>query len=59
MEMAKDKSCALNRIKLTEVQIRYWDPEIEPSRYSFVDYAIKEGYSIFFYDRLGVGKSQK
>ncbi|TVY75796.1 hypothetical protein LSUE1_G003867 [Lachnellula suecica] len=35
----------------------YWDPNIEPQSYSFVDWAIGQGYSVFFYDRLGVGKS--
>ncbi|KAI9695059.1 MAG: hypothetical protein M1820_008952 [Bogoriella megaspora] len=32
----------------------YWDPPIQPEKYSFVDYAIERGYSIFFYDRLGM-----
>ncbi|KAE9375040.1 alpha/beta-hydrolase [Stipitochalara longipes BDJ] len=36
---------------------RYWDPSISPEKYSFVDWAITKGYSVFFYDRLGVGKS--
>jgi len=36
----------------------YWDPEIEPEDYSFVDFALAKGYSVFFYDRLGVGHSQ-
>ncbi|KAH8803052.1 Alpha/Beta hydrolase protein [Xylogone sp. PMI_703] len=35
----------------------YWDPEFEPEKYSFVDYAVERGYSVFFYDRLGVSKS--
>lgn len=35
----------------------YWDPEFEPENYSFVDYAIARGYSVFYYDRLGLGKS--
>ena len=37
----------------------YWDSDYQPERYSFVDAAIAEGYSVFYYDRLGVGKSQK
>lgn len=37
----------------------YWDLPIESEKYSFVDAAVKEGYSVFFYDRLGVGESQK
>ncbi|KAE8447325.1 hypothetical protein EG329_010883 [Mollisiaceae sp. DMI_Dod_QoI] len=35
----------------------YWDPEIQPEKYSFVDYAISKGYSVFFYDRLGISDS--
>ncbi|KAE8446761.1 hypothetical protein EG329_011666 [Mollisiaceae sp. DMI_Dod_QoI] len=38
---------------------RYWDSGIEAANYSFVDYAISQGYSVFFYDRLGTGKSSK
>jgi hypothetical protein len=39
--------------------LRYWDVEVDPENYSFVDFAISRGYSVFFYDRLGVGKSSK
>lgn len=36
----------------------YWDIQIPGQEgYSFVDYAIAKGYSVFFYDRLGVGES--
>ncbi|KAK0124060.1 hypothetical protein ONS95_009046 [Cadophora gregata] len=35
----------------------YWDPEVSKEKYSFVDWAIARGYSVFYYDRLGVGKS--
>ncbi|KFY84988.1 hypothetical protein V500_08808 [Pseudogymnoascus sp. VKM F-4518 (FW-2643)] len=35
----------------------YWDPTISPEKYSFVDFAVARGYSVFTYDRLGVGKS--
>jgi hypothetical protein len=35
----------------------YWNPEIQPEKYCFVDFAIGKGYSTFFYDRLGVGES--
>lgn len=37
--------------------LSYWDPSINPGKYSFVDFAIAKGYSVFFYDRLGLGKS--
>ncbi|BCS25092.1 alpha/beta hydrolase [Aspergillus puulaauensis] len=37
----------------------YWDCEIQPSQYSYVDAALKAGYSMLTYDRLGVGKSSK
>ncbi|KAF2653300.1 alpha/beta-hydrolase [Lophiostoma macrostomum CBS 122681] len=36
---------------------RYWAPEDED--YSFAKYALDAGYSFFYYDRLGVGKSQR
>ncbi|KFY94557.1 hypothetical protein V500_03154 [Pseudogymnoascus sp. VKM F-4518 (FW-2643)] len=38
---------------------RYWDASFDPEHYSFKDYVISKGYSIFFYDRLGTGSSQK
>ncbi|KAK3687592.1 Alpha/Beta hydrolase protein [Podospora appendiculata] len=37
----------------------YWDPPIDRVKYSFVDYAISQGYSVFFYDRLGTGDSSR
>ncbi|KAK3323878.1 Alpha/Beta hydrolase protein [Cercophora scortea] len=37
----------------------YWDPPIDRQKYSFVDYAISQGYSIFYYDRLGTGDSSR
>ncbi|KAF2464114.1 alpha/beta-hydrolase [Lindgomyces ingoldianus] len=37
---------------------RYWAPSYKPDEYSFVQYALANGYSIFYYDRLGTGKSQ-
>ncbi|SPO00266.1 uncharacterized protein DNG_03111 [Cephalotrichum gorgonifer] len=37
----------------------YWDPEIQPERYSFVRHATARGYSVLYYDRLGVGKSTR
>ncbi|KAK0107250.1 hypothetical protein ONS95_003951 [Cadophora gregata] len=38
---------------------RYWDSGLESANYSFVDFAVAQGYSVFFYDRLGTGKSSK
>jgi pimeloyl-ACP methyl ester carboxylesterase len=38
---------------------RYWDAEIKPDQYSYVNAALAEGYSIFTYDRLGTGASAK
>jgi hypothetical protein len=35
----------------------YWDFQYQPSNYSFVDFAIAQGYSVFFYDRVGAGES--
>ncbi|KAL4998452.1 Alpha/beta hydrolase family-domain-containing protein [Aspergillus recurvatus] len=38
---------------------RYWDAELHPDKYSYVDAALNAGYSILTYDRLGVGHSDK
>ncbi|PMD26058.1 alpha/beta-hydrolase [Hyaloscypha hepaticicola] len=35
----------------------YWDFQYEPSCYSFVDFAVSKGYSVFYYDRVGAGES--
>lgn len=37
----------------------YWNSPYEPDKYNFVQYAVNKGYSVFFYDRVGVGKSTK
>ncbi|KAM3064664.1 hypothetical protein ACMFMF_011841 [Clarireedia jacksonii] len=37
----------------------YWAPTFQPETYSFADYAISLGYSVFYYDRLGTGLSTK
>ncbi|KAL2170679.1 hypothetical protein VTG60DRAFT_4521 [Thermothelomyces hinnuleus] len=37
---------------------RYWDVELKPEEYSYVDAAVKKGYSVLTYDRLGTGQSQ-
>jgi hypothetical protein len=56
--MTERKSYSV-RSRLDAEQLnRYWDPQIQPQNYSFVDFAIGKGYSIFFYDRIGIGKSQ-
>jgi pimeloyl-ACP methyl ester carboxylesterase len=36
---------------------RYWDPELDRENQSYVEAALKAGYSILTYDRLGVGQS--
>ncbi|KAM3066981.1 hypothetical protein ACMFMG_007123 [Clarireedia jacksonii] len=36
---------------------RYWDSQYQPENHSYVEAALKAGYSIFTYDRLGVGQS--
>ncbi|CAK7216736.1 hypothetical protein SCUCBS95973_002907 [Sporothrix curviconia] len=36
---------------------RYWDSKYLPEQHSFVEAALKAGYSILTYDRLGVGQS--
>lgn len=38
---------------------RYWDSKYRPENHSYVDAALKAGYSILTYDRLGVGQSDK
>ncbi|KAH8590038.1 hypothetical protein B0O99DRAFT_664279 [Bisporella sp. PMI_857] len=38
---------------------RYWDSKYQPEKHSYVDAALKAGYSILTYDRLGVGQSDK
>ncbi|KAK4032179.1 hypothetical protein C8A01DRAFT_41389 [Parachaetomium inaequale] len=38
---------------------RYFDVEVKPAEYSYVNAAVKKGYSILTYDRLGTGKSEK
>lgn len=37
----------------------HWNPQYQPEQYNFVQHAIGQGYSIFFYDRLGCGASDK
>ncbi|MCJ1400308.1 hypothetical protein MMC11_003513 [Xylographa trunciseda] len=37
----------------------YWNIGYEPDKYNFAEFAISQGYSIFFYDRLGVGESER
>jgi pimeloyl-ACP methyl ester carboxylesterase len=36
---------------------RYWDSELHRENQSYVEAALKAGYAIFTYDRLGVGRS--
>ncbi|KAK8072846.1 hypothetical protein PG996_006194 [Apiospora saccharicola] len=38
---------------------RYWIPAVNTSEYSFAEYAVSKGYSIFMYDRVGTGKSSR
>ncbi|KAI3324486.1 alpha/beta-hydrolase [Xylariaceae sp. AK1471] len=37
----------------------HWNSPFKPEEYNFVQHAISKGYSVFFYDRLGNGKSDK
>lgn len=41
------------------IQSSYWDPELKPEKYSYVDAALDAGYSILIYDRLGTGQSEQ
>ncbi|KAM0261050.1 hypothetical protein ACHAQJ_002489 [Trichoderma viride] len=36
---------------------RYWDSKYKPENHSYVEAALKAGFSILTYDRLGVGQS--
>ncbi|KAJ4345853.1 uncharacterized protein N0V89_011988 [Didymosphaeria variabile] len=38
---------------------RYWASSYKPEDYNFAQYALAAGYSIFYYDRLGVGHSSR
>jgi hypothetical protein len=38
---------------------QYWAPTFKVDEYSFVENAMKAGYSVLYYDRIGTGKSQK
>ena len=49
----------MSRPRLTVISIRYWDVEEEPETYSYVLAAVRAGYSILTYDRLGTGESDK
>ncbi|KAK3349041.1 hypothetical protein B0T25DRAFT_456969 [Lasiosphaeria hispida] len=37
---------------------RYWEVEIRPEEYSYLDAAISKGYSVLTYDRIGTGESE-
>ncbi|KAJ9609116.1 hypothetical protein H2200_006887 [Cladophialophora chaetospira] len=37
---------------------RYWDVDVKPDEYSYVDAVLAAGYSILTYDCLGTGKSE-
>lgn len=38
---------------------RYWDAEVNPAKYNYIDAALSRGYSVLAYDKLGCGKSDK
>ncbi|KAH7324682.1 Alpha/Beta hydrolase protein [Stachybotrys elegans] len=37
----------------------HWNSPLVPDEYNFVQFAISQGYSVFFYDRLGQGFSER
>lgn len=43
--------------KLVLNRHRYWASTYKPEEYSFVDNVLAAGYSVFYYDRIGTGKS--
>ncbi|KAK3319106.1 hypothetical protein B0H66DRAFT_257139 [Apodospora peruviana] len=38
---------------------RYFDIRVQPETYSYLDAAIKRGYPVLTYDRIGLGESEK
>ena len=46
-------------LKVSLTPASYWNSPYKPDQYNFVQYATQKGYSVFFYDRLGVGASSK
>jgi hypothetical protein len=54
-----DSACAICLLAAETNRLEsYWDPQIQPEKYSFVDFAIAQGYSVLYYDRLGQGQSE-
>lgn len=37
----------------------HWNSPFRPEEFNFVEFAISQGYSVLFYDRVGQGSSQK
>lgn len=37
----------------------HWNSAFDPEQFNFVQHAISQGYSVWFYDRLGTGESEK
>jgi hypothetical protein len=64
LDLAKGKTRrAPDSICLTKKRLAvyssYWDAELKPEKYSYVDAALDAGYSIMIHDRLGTGLSEK
>ncbi|PSR80258.1 hypothetical protein BD289DRAFT_485091 [Coniella lustricola] len=38
---------------------RYWDAEVNPGEYSYVNASLNQGYSVLTFDRIGTGASEK
>lgn len=38
---------------------QHWNSAYMPEEYNFVQWAMSKGYSVWFYDRLGCGESEK
>jgi hypothetical protein len=37
---------------------RYWASTFRPEEHNYAQYMLEHGYSVFYYDRLGTGKSE-
>ena len=44
---------------LLNALVRYWNLPYQPDEHNFVEAAVSRGYSVFLYDRLGIGSSSR
>jgi hypothetical protein len=56
---AGQKSTAISATHGIGVDGSYQDSSYKPQKYNFIHAAAKQGYSVFYYDRIGNGNSTK